>query len=126
MPDLRDRPAAQAAVTRQSTEVAAARAYLHDCTGQIWERALAGDAVRSDALAMTFGAASHAIEVAHKTVESMCATAGTSALYVESPLERAHRDMHAMLRHIIAQPVWQEQAGRVLFGMEPTDLLFTV
>ena len=126
MPDLRDRAAAQAAVTRQSTEVAAARAYLHDCTGQIWAKALAGDAIGGSDLVTAFGAASYAIEVAHKTVETMYATAGTSALYVESPLERAHRDMHAMLRHVIAQPVWQEQAGRVMFGMDPTDPLFMV
>jgi len=29
-----------------------------------------------------------------------------------------------MMRHVIAQPVWLQDAGRVVFGMAPSNPLF--
>jgi len=45
-------------------------------------------------------------------------TAGATALYVTSPLERAFRDVHTMTQHIAVHPRGMERAGRVLFGLE--------
>jgi hypothetical protein len=56
----------------------------------------------------------------------MHAAAGTTALYVDCPLERSMRDLQAMDRHIAAQPVWMEDAGRVLLGHEPINPLFMI
>ena len=56
----------------------------------------------------------------------MHAAAGTTALYVDCPLERSLRDLQTMERHITAQPVWLEDAGRVLLGHEPTNPLFMI
>ena len=47
--------------------------------------------------------------------------AGASALYTSSPLERIHRDMHAMAAHVIAQPLWLEDTGRVLLGAQSRE-----
>lgn len=126
IPDLRDRPSAQAAVAGYAAAVAAARAYLQDCTGHIWDTAERGDAVSVDDIGNAWAAASHANGVARDTLDAMYAAAGTSALYVECPLERAHRDIHAMFRHIMAQPVWVEQSGRLKFGLAPSDFLFGI
>ncbi len=126
IPDLRDRPVAQALVGRLPGALAAARAYLHDCTGRLWDRALEGDPAGLDDIGAAWSAAANAVAVARETVDAMYATAGTSALYVDSPLERIHRDMHAMLRHVAAQSLWVEQAGRVSFGMAPNDSLYTL
>jgi len=41
-------------------------------------------------------------------------------------MERTHRDIFAMMRHIIAQPLNGEQTGRVLFGLAPTDPWYAV
>ena len=56
----------------------------------------------------------------------IAATSGTSALYTSSPLERAHRDLHAMLRHVVAQPAMLEDAGRIVFGLEPANPHFSI
>jgi hypothetical protein len=56
----------------------------------------------------------------------MHAAAGTTALYVDCPLERSIRDLLTMERHIAAQPVWLEDAGRVLLGHEPINPLFMI
>jgi len=56
----------------------------------------------------------------------MHAAAGTTALYVDCPLERTIRDLQAMERHIAAQPVWLEDAGRVLLGHQTINPLFMI
>ena len=50
---------------------------------------------------------------------------GTTALYVDSPLERAHRDIYAVGQHMILASAWLEQAGRVSFKLAPTHPLFS-
>jgi hypothetical protein len=56
----------------------------------------------------------------------MHAAAGTSALYIDCPLERSIRDLHTMAQHIAAQPLWLEDSGRVLLGHAPTNPLFMI
>ncbi len=126
MPDLRDRPGAQAAIAGSAAAVSAARAHLHDCTGRIWDTIVRGDAVTFEQIGDAWAAASHANEVARSTVDAMYAAAGTTALYVDCPLERAHRDIHAMFRHVIAQPTWLEQSGRLQFGLGPSEFMFSI
>lgn len=57
-------------------------------------------------------------------LSELYATAGTASLYMDKPIERAHRDIHAVLQHIAMQPFWLEQARRVKLGLPPTNLLF--
>jgi alkylation response protein AidB-like acyl-CoA dehydrogenase len=119
-PDLRDRPAAQAGVPLHAAAVDAARSHLHRCVAALWDRASAGGDPDPGEIADGFAASQHAVDVARRCVESMFAAAGTRALYEDHPLERAHRDLHAMLRHVVAQPLWLEEAGRIRFGL-PTQ-----
>ena len=50
--------------------------------------------------------------------------AGASALYIECPLERAHRDIHAVMQHIVFAPFWMEAAGQVRLGLTPRNPIF--
>ena len=52
--------------------------------------------------------------------------AASSSLYTSCPLERAHRDMHVMRRHIVGQALWLEDAGRVRLGAAPMHPLYAV
>jgi hypothetical protein len=43
----------------------------------------------------------HVARVSKAVVSSMYEAAGTSALYVGCPIERAHRDIHAVMQHVV-------------------------
>jgi len=73
-----------------------------------------------------WGAGLHAAEVAETAVDATYAAGGIDSLYTACPLERAHRDMHAMRRHIVGQALWLEDAGRVKLGAAPTHPLYAV
>jgi hypothetical protein len=76
--------------------------------------------------AVLYSAGLHAITTARAGVMAMHAAAGTTALYIDCPLERSIRDLQTMERHIAAQPLWLEDAGRVLVGHEPMSPLFMI
>lgn len=126
LPDLRDRPSVQSGVSVHAAAIAAARRHLHDTTGAIWAATEAGRSPLAEETAAVYGAATHAMLTARAAVDALHALGGTSALYTHCPLERAHRDLHAMLRHIVASPVLAEDAGRVRFGLEPVDPFYGI
>jgi len=125
-PGLRERPPVLSEVATARAALEAARFQLHRCAAHLWQLAESGATIPLAALADLYAAADHANAVARPIVDRMHGFGGTSALYVASPLERAHRDLHAMLRHVVAQPIWAEDAGRVAFGLEPVAPLFAV
>ena len=120
-PDLRDRAEAQAGVACHGAALDAARAHMHACARRLWSAVQQGsDPTPTDRGAL-YTASLHAVDAARAAVDAMYALGGTQSLYVHCPLERAHRDIHAMSRHVAAQPVWCEDTGRVIFGLEPTN-----
>ena len=125
-PDLRDLPGNQGAFARHQAAVAAARDYLRRTVAYVWDKAVNGETISLDDISGVWGAAHHAIRVSREAVDAMYDIAGTTSLYTHCPLERAHRDMHAMMRHIVSQPFWLENVGRVRFGLDPEEPLFAL
>jgi indole-3-acetate monooxygenase len=125
-PALRDRQAFQASLARHGAALEAARAYLRSHAGRLWDAASSDAPIPMEDIGALWGAALHAVEVSRDAVDTMYAAGGTSSLYSDCPLERAHRDLHAMLRHVVAQPHWLEDAGRVTLGMAPAHPLYAV
>jgi indole-3-acetate monooxygenase len=126
-PGLRDRPSVQLLVAQQTAAVEAAADYLRQRLATLWAAAERGtDAPPLAEIGSVWAAAYHAVDVAKVTIEGVYAAAGTTALYTSCPLERAHRDLHAMLRHIVSQPFWVEDAGKLQFGGPPGHPLFAV
>ena len=111
----------RAAVTLGPTTVAT----LHASMAAIWDKTKHQVPAVEDRAAL-YSAALHAARVACECVVTMHAAAGTTALYVDCPLERSLRDLQTMERHIAAQPVWLEDSGRVLVGHEPVNPLFMI
>jgi alkylation response protein AidB-like acyl-CoA dehydrogenase len=123
-PGLPDRPSNQFEVARAEVVLNAFRRELQDRVEANWRRAESGDEITAGHVAAVWSAAVTASRAARSIVDSLYEVAGSPALYEDFPLERAHRDIHAAMQHIIAQRFWSEDAGRVLFGMEPTNGLF--
>jgi indole-3-acetate monooxygenase len=124
-PALGERPAVLAAVAEHRTRLAAARALLYARVEDLWR--IAGEAAAQPRdMAAVFGAAHHAMAQGRAAVGAMYSLAGASALYTSSPLERAHRDLHAMAAHVIAQPTYVEDTGRVMLGLKPVNPLYLI
>jgi hypothetical protein len=113
-------------IALEDAALKAARAYVWACADRLWDATVSRTTPSLDDITAVWTAAHQAVGVARTAVDATYAAAGTSALYTACPLERAHRDMHAMLRHLVAQPLWLEDAGRVLLGSPATHPLYAV
>lgn len=124
-PALGERAAVLAAIAEHKARLAAAGSWLDKCVTRLWE---VSESARPapKVIAAVFGAAHHAMAQGRAAVTAMHALAGATALYTSSPLERAHRDVHAMAAHIIAQPNYVEDTGRVLLDLKPLNPLYLV
>lgn len=125
-PNMRDRAWVQAAVALHGAAIQSARLHLRTTFARIWEKCQAGEEVTDELLADGFSAVGAATKVAKEAVSALYDAAGTSAIYVDCPLERAERDLRTILQHVIMQPVWLENAGRVKLGLNPEIPLFRV
>jgi len=122
---IRERPSVLADIASYSAAVTAATSHLHASMEALWHKVKHQLPTVEDRAAL-YSAGLYAASVGRACVVGMHAAAGTTALYVDCPLERSIRDMQAMDRHIAAQPVWLEDAGRVLLGHEPVNPLFMI
>jgi indole-3-acetate monooxygenase len=122
---IRERPSVLADIASHRAAVTAATSHLHASTEVLWDKVKHRLPTAEDRAAL-YSAALYAAGVGRACVAAMNAAAGTTALYVDCPLERTVRDLQAMDRHIAAQPVWVEDAGRVLTGQEPVNPLFMI
>ena len=125
-PALREAPPVLADIARHTVALDAARTYLHACAERLWRTAVAGGPPAIEEITAVWCASLNAAAAAERAVEAMYAAGGTSSLYCSCPLERAHRDMHAMRRHIVGQPMWLEDAGRVKLGGTPKHPMYAL
>lgn len=123
-PGLRDRAPVQSLVAKVEAQLDAMRERLRTTCDRLWDAAVAGDEIESTDIGALLGTAITTAQQCRAAVTEIYAAAGTSSLYIDSPIERAHRDIHAVMQHIALQPFWLEQAGRARLGMEPTHPLF--
>lgn len=122
--DLRDRAAVQAVVAKAKTVLASKRAQLHNSVTVIWENALSNTTFTDEQLADVWAASYEAAREARAVVSEIYAVAGTVSLYKKYKIERAHRDIHAILQHGMVQPHWMNQAGMAYVGLTPTGAMF--
>jgi alkylation response protein AidB-like acyl-CoA dehydrogenase len=124
-PALGERPIVMAAIAEHRTRIASARRHLQESVARLWTAAEEA-AVTPGLIAGVYGAAHHGMSQGRAAVDAMYSLAGATALYTSSPLERIHRDVHAMAAHVIAQPLWLEDTGRVMLGRNPVNPMYLV
>lgn len=100
-----------------------ARALLVEETTRVWEMVQAGKNVPAEQRALLRIAATHATSTAASVIDRMYTTAGGTALFSSSPLQRCLRDVHAITQHFFVAPASYEMIGKVLLGVEPADFM---
>lgn len=90
----------QVAIAYAEGALQAARAFVFDALGAMWDSALAGDVPSDEQRARFLLANQHAMRVAVDTVDTAMGFGGMSALRPQHPLQRCLRDIHAADQHI--------------------------
>jgi alkylation response protein AidB-like acyl-CoA dehydrogenase len=116
---LRQNHGAQVRVSQAESLVQSARLFLFDSVDRLWRALLSTGEVTMQSRAQVRRAASHAVSSAVQAVDLLYLGAGANSLYVQCPLERAFRDVHAITLHIGVHPRVLESTGRILLGLEP-------
>ena len=119
---LRDRSFVQAHLAEAEAILNAARAYVIDALGALWETVCSGAADPSITIAQARLAIVHAMHEAVRSVDLVFHAAGTNAIYTRNPLERHFRDIHVAVQHNSAFRAQYESAGKVLMGLRPADM----
>jgi alkylation response protein AidB-like acyl-CoA dehydrogenase len=113
---LAERDVVQSMVARAEALTRSARAFLVESLDGILA-AGAGAGMHDRALARL--AVAHAASSARAAVDLCFEAAGTTALFDDHPLQRRHRDVHALGQHVVLAFPGLETVGRVLLGLEP-------
>jgi indole-3-acetate monooxygenase len=118
---LRDRPLAHLRMGEGEANLRAARAFLFESMGQVEDELRNGrEAPSAKATQVARLACTHAANASMHVVDSVHNAAGTSAIRMDSPLERKLRDARGCATHRwVAAPLYGE-LGRVFLGHEPT------
>jgi len=116
---LRDRPVAQYRMGEGEANLRAARAFLFEAMGQVEEELWAGrDTPSAERTQIARLACTHAANASMQVVDSIHNAAGTSAMRMDSPLERKLRDAHGCATHRwVAHPLYGE-LGKIFLGHE--------
>jgi alkylation response protein AidB-like acyl-CoA dehydrogenase len=121
---LIDKPRMQLAVAQAEALAGSARAYLFEAVQEMWERVNAGDDVSMEQRAKTRIATCNAAVASAQAVDLMYNAGGGTSIYNRSILQRCLRDVHAATQHAGVNLDNMEDAGRVLFGLQPNAPVF--
>jgi indole-3-acetate monooxygenase len=115
---LSTRPTAQVAVCEAMATVRSARALLVEETRRTWDIVQACTPVTPEQQGLLRIAATHATAASARTVDEMYTTAGGTAVFASSPLQRRLRDVHTITQHLFVAPPTYEMIGKILLGVE--------
>ncbi len=116
---LRDRPVAHYRMGEGEANLRSARAFLFEAMGAVERELLDGrEAPSAEATQIARLACTHAANASMHVVDSVHNAGGTSAMRMDSPLERKLRDAHGCATHRwVAHPLYAE-LGRIFLGHE--------
>jgi indole-3-acetate monooxygenase len=116
---LRDKPTVQADVGRAEALLGAARSYLFQVAGELWDEVASCRAASLRRRALLRLGCTQAAQAAAQAVDLMYNVGGGTSLYESGRLERCFRDVHACTQHIATSTDSYEVGGRVLLGLDP-------
>ena len=122
---LRDRAYVQIAVGECEAIHDAARTFILDAVGAMWDAQVNGLPDLADRALRTRIAITHAIRQSVDVVDKLFNVAGTNAIHRATGIERFFRDLHVGGQHISGLPNNYEYAGQVMLGANVTPSLYT-
>ena len=113
-------PSVVTAIARADVELSAARGALRDALTAVVDTAAQAGAVSLAQRGRVRSAMTLAAETARAVTLAMFELGSSTVIYSGHPLDRQLRDVLVASQHVMLQPLWYEQAGRTLVGLEPT------
>jgi indole-3-acetate monooxygenase len=118
---LRDQAPIQELIANSDAALRAARAGLVEAIAAVWDVASTGAAVPLRLRAQVYASCYYALDVVRDTISRLYARGTRAAFLHGHPVERALRNLHAIVFGLEAGRPLQHSAGRVLMGGEPYD-----
>ena len=115
---LRDKEVAQVNVAKAQARIGAARCYLHEAMGTVWDAAVEGRRPTLDEGVQLQLAVSNAMETGSKVVNIVHDTVGTSGIRSSHRFQQLHRDARTISQHTFGSLARYESCGKVLFGLQ--------
>jgi indole-3-acetate monooxygenase len=115
---LSEDPAVQIDLARAEGALRAARAFVDDAVGALWDAAIAGDVPSVEQRAELQLAAQQAMHAARRAVDTAFGTAGAGAIHSDHPLQRCFRDLHAAGQHAYFSPAALGRWSKVRLGID--------
>ncbi len=116
---LANNPVVHDELARCEARLSAARAFLLGECERVWDEVVAADALTVANRIRIRLAATHAIQEAVAVVDTLYNTAGTSAIFPESPFERRFRDIHTVAQQIQGRKSHYTVVGAWMLGHPP-------
>ena len=120
---LADSGVVQAEVAKCEAKLGAARAYLLDAIGEIYETADSVAPIDIPARGRVRLAGTHAISTAVAVADYTYKAAGVDAIFPGSPFMRRFRDIHTVSQQIQSRDVHFETCGQIILGSPPAVFL---
>jgi indole-3-acetate monooxygenase len=114
----------QVALARAEGGLRAARSYIFETAGSLWEQACRGDVPSTDRRADFLLAAQQAMWAAKVAVDTAFGFAGAGALRLDHPVQRCFRDLHAATQHIFFTPASAKGYAKNRLGIDQPDTWF--
>ena len=114
---------AQAQLARAEAGVQAARAFVFDVVGELWETCCAGDPPSLQQRARMLLAANQAMRAGVEAVDVIFRLAGAEAVFADQPLQRCFRDIHTGNQHILFSTNRDKAFAKLQFGIDQATFL---
>jgi alkylation response protein AidB-like acyl-CoA dehydrogenase len=120
---LAERDVVQSMVARAEAATRSARAFLVATLDDLAESAAKGAPATIEERAIARLAVVNAAQAGMAAVDLCFEASGSTALFLDHPLQRRHRDVHAVGQHVALAFPGLETVGRVLLGLPPDTAL---
>ena len=120
---MRERPYVQRTLAESEARYLGWRAAAYTLAAGLWRKTEDGVVIAAADLARFQAVCSDAANGVADMVHSLCGAAGTSANANAAPLSRIARDATVVRQHVTVAPHHMEDAGRLLLGLEPREIM---